>query len=92
MAQYDAIGSLSEALSQHADHVLAKMTARQQQITRAMLTRLTERGSDKRDTRRPTRLDDVAASARRPNRRSLPSSNGFGCRAAASSRHRLPYP
>jgi hypothetical protein len=60
MVQYEAIGSLSEALSQHADHVLAKMTERQQQITKVMLTRLTERGTDRRDTRRPTRLDDVA--------------------------------
>jgi WD40 repeat protein len=61
MVQYEAIGSVSKALSQHADHVLGKMDERQKQIAKAMLTRLTERGSDRRDTRRPTRLDDVAA-------------------------------
>jgi WD40 repeat protein len=63
MADYEAIGTLSEALSRHADQELASLTERQQQIARVMLTRLTERSADKADTRRPTRLDDVAAVA-----------------------------
>jgi WD40 repeat protein len=60
---YEAVGTLSEALSRHADRMLASLTERQQWITRVMLTRLTERSGDKRDTRRPTRLGDVAAVA-----------------------------
>ena len=63
MADYEAVGALSEALSSHADQVLSSLSERQQYIVRVMLSRLTERAVGKRDTRRPARLDDVAAVA-----------------------------
>ena len=54
---------MSEALSSHADQVLNSLSERQQHIARVMLSRLTERAVGKRDTRRPARVDDVAAVA-----------------------------
>jgi energy-coupling factor transporter ATP-binding protein EcfA2 len=63
MADYEAVGALSEALSSHADQVFNGLTKRQQHIAEVMFRRLTERGVGKRDTRRPARLDDIAAVA-----------------------------
>ena len=63
MADYVAVGALSEALSSHADQVLHGLSDRQQHIARVLLSRLTERAVGKRDTRRPARSDDVAAVA-----------------------------
>lgn len=63
MADYEAVGALSDALSSHADQVLASLTERQQDIARVMLSRLTERSVGKRDIRHPARVDDIAAVA-----------------------------
>ena len=58
---YDALGGLSRALSDHADEVLNELTEPQRKIAEIMFRRLTERGVGKRDTRAPARLSDVAA-------------------------------
>jgi WD40 repeat protein len=63
MADYEAVGTLSDALSSHADQVLASLTEKQQDIARIMLSRLTERSLGKRDIRHPARVDDIAAVA-----------------------------
>jgi tetratricopeptide (TPR) repeat protein len=57
---YKAVGGLEEALSKHADEVLSSLTDEQQRIAQVLFRRLTERSPGRRDTRRPSRLDDVA--------------------------------
>jgi WD40 repeat protein len=63
MADYDAVGSIARALSTHADQVYDLLAPTQRRITELMFRRLTHRAAGRRDTRRPTRLDDVAAVA-----------------------------
>ena len=68
---YEAVGGLSKALSEHADQVYEELRggpgdgagARRQGIAEVMFRCLTERGVGKRDTRRPARLREVAAVA-----------------------------
>lgn len=75
MADYAAVGSIARALSAHADQVFDELDerdeldaadqrdARGRHIAELMFRRLTHRATGKRDTRRPARLDDVAAVA-----------------------------
>ncbi|WP_081771813.1 nSTAND1 domain-containing NTPase [Paraburkholderia nodosa] len=60
MHDYEAVGTLSNALSSHADQVVDSMTPRQQEIARVMMSRLTERGIGKRDIRHPARVCNIA--------------------------------
>jgi WD40 repeat protein len=60
---YEALGGLSRALSDHADEVFRELTDSQRKIAEIMFRRLTERGVGRRDTRAPARLSDVAAVA-----------------------------
>ena len=60
---YEALGGLSHALSNHADETLHDLSAPQQAIAEIMFRCLTERSTGKRDTRAPARLCDVAAVA-----------------------------
>jgi hypothetical protein len=64
LEDYKAIGTLSEALSNHADEVYGSLTERQKHVAEIMFRRLTERGVGQRDTRRPARLGDIADVAR----------------------------
>ncbi|WP_414222687.1 hypothetical protein [Cupriavidus necator] len=66
MSDYKAVGALSEALSSHADQVLAGLSERQRQIIKVAMCRLTERGVGKRDIRRPARAQDIADVANAP--------------------------
>ncbi len=63
MADYAAVGSIARALSAHADQVFDTLDPAGQRIAERMFRRLTHRATGKRDTRRPARLDDVAAVA-----------------------------
>ena len=63
MADYAAVGSIANALSAHADQVFAALDPVGQGIAERLFRRLTHRATGKRDTRRPARLDDVAAVA-----------------------------
>lgn len=56
LADYQASGGLSNALSNHADEVYNALTKRQKQIAEIIFRNLTERGDVQRDTRRPTKL------------------------------------
>jgi hypothetical protein len=61
---YTAIGGMQEALSRHADSVLATLADdAQRDIAEVMFKRLTERGRDGNETRRPTPLGEIAAVA-----------------------------
>jgi tetratricopeptide (TPR) repeat protein len=61
---YEAIGTMSEALSRDADEAYAEIGGeRGRGIAEMLFKRLTERGKDARETRRPTRFDELCAVA-----------------------------
>jgi hypothetical protein len=57
---YEAIGGLADALSNHGDEVLAEMTEEQQRIAEIMFRRLSGTENGKRDVRTPARVDEIA--------------------------------
>src|ERR1051325_829999 len=57
---YESVGGMTSALSNHADEALSELTAGQQSIAKVVFQRLTERGVGKRDTRAPARLSEIA--------------------------------
>jgi energy-coupling factor transporter ATP-binding protein EcfA2 len=64
LSHYEAIGGLDEAISQHADEAYDELaTDRSQRITEILFKLLTERGTDNREIRRPTRLAEICAVA-----------------------------
>jgi len=64
LEDYEAIGAMSEALSQHAEEARAELKdERSQTIAEKLFKRLTERGIDNREIRRPTRLAEICAVA-----------------------------
>ncbi len=57
---YDAIGTMEQALDRHADEVLAMLVApAQAALAEAIFRAITDRGTDARGIRRPTRLDTL---------------------------------
>jgi len=60
---YDAVGGLLNALSNHADDAYNQLTDSQKQIAEILFRRLSERGANQLDMRRPTPLGEVAAVA-----------------------------
>jgi hypothetical protein len=57
---YDAKGGMASALDQHAEEALAELHgSRQQALCQALFRAITDRGTDARGTRRPTRLDTL---------------------------------
>lgn len=61
---YEAIGTMSEALSRHADEAFDELRdERSRVIAEKLFKRLTERGADNREIRRPTRLGEICAVA-----------------------------
>ena len=61
LRHYEAIGTMSLALSQHADEVFEQATSEEEQeASRRMFQALTEKGVDNRGIRRPTRLSELA--------------------------------
>jgi diguanylate cyclase (GGDEF)-like protein len=63
LADYEAVGGLASALSQHADEALQELDPAQQAIAKRLFQCLCERGAKGRDTRRPVWLSEVAAVA-----------------------------
>jgi len=63
LGDYEAIGSLERALSNHADEAFGELDEKQKVIAQALFRSLSERSLEKRDTRRPTRLSEAAAVA-----------------------------
>src|SRR5262249_125318 len=64
---YEAIGTLSQALSNHADEAYLearqKLPARGEEIVKRMFQRLRERDANGREIRRPTPLGELCAVA-----------------------------
>ena len=63
LRHYNAIGTLREALSQHANEAYDSLSKREKQICEVMFKALTERGSENQGIRRPTKLGTIAAIA-----------------------------
>lgn len=64
LPHYESIGGLSEAISRHADEAYDELSSeRSRRIAEILFKLLTERGSDNREIRRPTRLAEVCAVA-----------------------------
>ena len=63
LRHYNAIGTLREALSQHANEAYDALNKREKQIAEVMFKALTERGSENQGIRRPTKLSTIAAIA-----------------------------
>ena len=63
LSDYRAVGTVADALSDHCDDVFGALSKDQQRIPEVMFRRLTERSAGQRDTRRPTRLSEIAAVA-----------------------------
>ncbi|WP_456459284.1 nSTAND1 domain-containing NTPase [Reichenbachiella sp.] len=61
LKHYNAIGTLREALSQHANEAFDSLSKREQQICESMFKALTERGTETSGIRRPTKLSTIAA-------------------------------
>jgi energy-coupling factor transporter ATP-binding protein EcfA2 len=59
---YEAVGTMSDALSHHADEAFNELpAARSRLIAEKLFKALTERGADNREIRRPTCLKDICA-------------------------------
>ena len=60
---YEQVGGLTQALSNHADEAYETLDAEQQRIAAVLFRCLSERSPTQRDTRRPVQLGAVAAVA-----------------------------
>ncbi len=63
LRHYNAIGTLREALSLHANEAFDSLSKREQEICETMFKALIERGSENQGIRRPTKLSTIAAIA-----------------------------
>ncbi len=63
LRHYNSIGTLKEALSQHANEAYDALNKREKQIAEVMFKALTERGSENQGIRRPTKMATIAAIA-----------------------------
>lgn len=64
LQHYEAVGTMSEALSRHADEAYAELpNDRSRALAEKLFKSLTERGPDNREIRRPTRVSEIAAIA-----------------------------
>lgn len=64
LEHYEAIGGMAQALSRHADQIYNQLPDdSSRQIAEIVFKRLTDRGADNRDIRRPTPLAEICAVA-----------------------------
>lgn len=56
---YRSIGGLQSALSKHLDETYGELDTPAREIARPLFTLLTERGANRRDVRRPVRMEEV---------------------------------
>lgn len=60
LEHYQAIGTMSDALSRHADEAFNELPdEKSRKIAELLFKALSDRGADNRETRRPTRLDTI---------------------------------
>ena len=63
LKHYEAIGTMAEALSQHANEAFDELTEEQKRICEVMFKGITEKRGENFGIRRPTRLNEIAAIA-----------------------------
>src|SRR5882762_11684323 len=63
LKHYEAIGTMSEALSQHANEAFDELDDEQKRICEALFKAITEKRGENFGMRRPTRLNEIAAIA-----------------------------
>lgn len=63
LKHYEAIGTMSEALSMHANEAYDELTEDQKRICEMMFKAITEKRGENFGIRRPTRLNEIAAIA-----------------------------
>ena len=63
LKHYEAIGTMREALSMHANEAYDELTEEQQRICEVMFKAITEKRGENFGIRRPTRLSEIAAIA-----------------------------
>jgi WD40 repeat protein/energy-coupling factor transporter ATP-binding protein EcfA2 len=63
LKHYEAIGTMSEALSQHANEAYDELDEDQQRICEIMFKAITEKRGENFGIRRPTRLNEIASIA-----------------------------
>jgi energy-coupling factor transporter ATP-binding protein EcfA2 len=64
LEHYEEIGTMSDALSRHADEAFAELPdERSRVIAEKLFKQLTERGADNREIRRPSRLAEICSVA-----------------------------
>ena len=61
LRHYNAIGTLTEALSLHANEAFDSLNKHEQDICEVMFKALIDRGSENQGIRRPTKLETIAA-------------------------------
>ena len=60
IADYDAVGRMEKALSEHANEAFDELSPAEKQICEYMFKTLTEKGGDNIGVRQPTRLDTIS--------------------------------
>ena len=63
LKHYEAIGTMAEALSQHANEAFDELNEEQKRICEVMFKGITEKRGENFGIRRPTRLNEIAAIA-----------------------------
>ncbi len=63
IVEYEAIGRLERALSNHANEAFDELTVDQKRVCEVVFKSLTEKGADNRGIRRPTSVEELAAIA-----------------------------
>lgn len=60
ISEYEAIGKMEKALSEHANEAYDDLSEEGKRICEILFKTITEKGTDNRGVRRPTRLGDIA--------------------------------
>jgi WD40 repeat protein/energy-coupling factor transporter ATP-binding protein EcfA2 len=63
LRQYEAVGTLHDALSRHAEEAFSELNERQQTIAEKLFKALTDTGSEARGVRRPAAVGEICAVA-----------------------------
>jgi WD40 repeat protein/energy-coupling factor transporter ATP-binding protein EcfA2 len=63
LKHYEAIGTMTEALSQHANEAFDELTEEQKHVCEILFKAITEKRGENFGIRRPTRLNEIAAIA-----------------------------
>lgn len=64
LSDYEAVGRMEKALSEHANEAFEELSPREKMICESMFKTLTEKGGDNIGIRQPTRLEVIAEIAR----------------------------